>query len=73
VSATAINTTGAVLVDSGYADYSGQLSFAYDRYLNSPLVNCGIDGTSRVLCLAGIKVGNQAVTMYGSMSWIEIL
>jgi len=73
VSATTVTTTGACLLDSGYGDYSSSSTFNYDKYLASPLVNSKIDGTSRVLCLAGVRVGTQNVTVFGSMSWIEIL
>ena len=71
--ATTVTTTGAYLLDSGYGDYSSSSTFNYDKYLASPLVNSKIDGTSRVLCLAGVRVGNQDVTVFGSMAWIEIL
>jgi hypothetical protein len=73
VSSTAVNLTGAILVASGYADLQANTTFNFDKYLSSPLLNSSIDGTPRVLCLAGIKLTNQDVSVFGSMTWIELL
>ena len=61
-----------IVLDSGYADYSSTIKFSYEKYLASPLINSSIKGESRVLCLAGVRLGND-VTTYASLSWIEIL
>jgi hypothetical protein len=68
---TALNT--AVLIDSGYADLSGNITFNYERYLDSPIVNSSIAGRSRVLSLCGKRLGNQDVSNRASLSWIEIM
>ena len=74
VSSTAITiTSNDVLVDSGYSDLAGTVSFNYDSYLSSPTVNSSISGQSRVLALCGKRLGNQNVTNRASLSWIEIM
>ena len=63
-----------VLVDSGYTDLSSNTVYNYSKYLSSPLVNSSIAGTSKVLCLAAVRVttgGGDPVTN-GALSWIEI-
>jgi hypothetical protein len=71
---TVITLTSAdVLVDSGYADLAGTVSFNYDSYLSSPVVNSSISGQSRVLALCGKRLTNQDVTNRASLSWIEIM
>jgi hypothetical protein len=72
ITGTLATTTNGVLLDCGYADYSGGASFPYTKYLASPLVNSSINGTSRVLTLVAVNLTNNAVTVNGSLSWVEI-
>ena len=69
--ATAVDTSGAISVGSGYMEVKTSEEFPYEKYLNSPIVNCGIDGTSRVLCIAAIKL-NSNVNMYAGAEWIDV-
>jgi hypothetical protein len=74
IGSTVITLTSAdVLVDSGYADLAGTVSFNYDSYLSSPVVNSSISGRSRVIALCGKRLTNQDVTNRASLSWIEIM
>ena len=63
-----------VLVDSGYTDLSSNTVYNYAKYLSSPLVNSSIAGTSKVLCLACVRVstGGADPVINGALSWIEI-
>lgn len=72
ISATAINPTNAILIDSGYSDVSGIVNFNYERYLDSPIVNSSISGRSKVLSLCGKRLTTN-VTMLASLSWSEIM
>ena len=74
ISATAVSLTGATLIESGYMDLAQTVGYNFTKYLSAPLVNCGIDGTSRVLCLAGVRIttGGTNPTINASMSWFEI-
>jgi len=69
--ATAVNTSGAISVGSGYIEIKTSEEFPYENYLNSPIINSAIDGTSKVLCIAAVKLGAN-VGMYGGMEWIEV-
>jgi len=66
------NPANGVLLDSGYADYSGGASFPYTKYLASPLVNSSINGTSRVLSFIAVNLTTNAVTVNGTLSWVEV-
>jgi hypothetical protein len=70
--ATSINVAGGVLIESSYINTSGAISFSFEKYLNSPLINSSISGKSKVLCIAGVSLGGT-VTTCGSFSWIEII
>jgi hypothetical protein len=70
--ASALNTAGAVLIESSYLNTSGNIQFNYEKYLGSPLINSSISGKSKVFCIAGVSLGGT-VTVAGSFSWIEIL
>ncbi len=72
ISATAVDTTKGILIDCGYADYSGGVSFPYEKYLASPLVNSAINGTSRIISLIAVNLSSNAVSINGSLSWVEI-
>ncbi len=74
ISSTAVSLTGAVLIESGYMDLSQTVGYNFTKYLSSPIVNSAINGTSRVLCLAGIRIttGGQDPTINASMSFFEI-
>jgi hypothetical protein len=63
-----------VIVDSGYTDLSSNAVYNFAKYLSSPLVNSSITGTSKVLCLAAVRVstGGPNPTINGALSWIEI-
>ena len=74
-SATGITgLSSGVLVDSGYTDLSSTAVYNYAKYLSSPLVNSNIAGTSKVLCLAAVRVstGGGNPSLNGALSWIEI-
>ena len=72
-SCTGINLTNAALVDSGYADLTSSSAFNFTRYLMSPLVNSNMAGRSRVLCLAGKRLGTKTPISYGALTWVEIV
>jgi hypothetical protein len=72
ITGTLISTTNGILLDGGYADYSGGASFPFTKYLASPLVNSSINGTSRVLSFIAVNLTTNAVTVNGSLSWVEV-
>lgn len=72
ISATGITTLNSILVDSGYSDYSSNITFNYDKYLSSPIINSSISGRSKVLSLCGKALG-ASPTNYASLTWIEII
>ncbi len=72
ITGTLNTTTNGVLLDCGYADYSAGASFPFTKYLASPLINSSINGTSRVLTFVAVNLTNNAVTVNGSLSWVEI-
>ena len=69
---TSMNIAGGVLIESSYINTSGSISFNFEKYLNSPLINSSISGKSKVLCIAGVSLGGT-VTTAASFSWIEII
>jgi hypothetical protein len=69
---TSMNVAGGVLIESSYINTSGNISFNFEKYLNSPLINSSISGKSKVFCIAGVSLGGT-VTTAGSFSWIEII
>jgi hypothetical protein len=74
VSATAVNLTNAVAVQSAFADYYNNINFEGGSYLSQPLLNSSIKGKSRVFCLVGYVLDgiNQNINSYGSFKWIEL-
>ncbi len=72
ISATGITTLNSVLIDSGYSDFSSNITFNYDKYLSSPIINSSITGKSKVLSLCGMALG-ASPTNYASLTWIEII
>ena len=74
ISSTAVSLTGAVLLESGYMDLSHTVGYNFSKYLSSPLANSAINGTPRVLCLAGVRIttGGTDPTVNASMSFFEI-
>ena len=71
--ATDVNLTGATLVDSGYITSQNTVSHNFAKYLSGILVNSSISGKSKVLSLVTRRLENSTVTMYGSLTWNEIL
>ncbi len=69
---TSINTTGAVLVESGYSTDTSYVSFKNNKYLGSIILNSNIGGKSKIMCLCGVSLGGT-ITTVGSLSWIEII
>jgi hypothetical protein len=47
ISATGITTLNSVLIDSGYSDISSNITFNYDKYLASPIINSSLSGKSK--------------------------
>lgn len=73
VSATAVNLSGAVLVQSAFSDYYDYINFESGHYLSQPLLNSSISGKSKVFCLVGyVLASNQDINSYGSLKWIEL-
>lgn len=73
VSATAVDLTGAVLIQSAFSDYYDNINFEWGHYLSQPLLNSSIAGKSRVFCLVGyVLSSNQTIDSYGSFKWIEL-
>jgi hypothetical protein len=72
ISATGITTINSVLIDSGYSDISSNITFNYDKYLASPIINSSLSGKSKVLSLCGMALG-ASPTNYGSLTWVEII
>ena len=76
ISSTAVNLTDGIQLVSGYVNDTTISDFFYDKYLESSLINSSISGTSKVLCLAAVKLPGQSagnVTTHGSISWVEII
>lgn len=59
---------------AGYVEAQKTHSYNFKDYLNSPRVNSQINGTSRILCLAGLKVGGggNPPEASASLTWLEI-
>ncbi len=73
VSATAVNLTNAIAVQSAFADYYDNVNFEWGHYLSQPLLNSSIKGKSKVFCLCGyVLASNQDIDSYGSLKWIEL-
>jgi len=73
VSATAVNLTNGVQVQSGFADYYDNINFEGRHYLSNPILNSSIKGKSKVFCLVGYVLShNQPISSYGSLKWIEL-
>ncbi len=72
ITSTLSTTSNAILLESGYTDYLGNITFNYEKYLDTARINSAISGKSRVLCLSGIQIGGDC-DVIGALSWIEIL
>jgi hypothetical protein len=73
VSATAVNLTNGVQVQSAFSDYYDNINFEWGHYLSQPLLNSSIKGKSKVFCLVGyVLSSNQDISSYGSLKWIEL-
>lgn len=71
-SATAVTTSGAILLDSGFIEQSSSSSYNFEYYLASPLVNSSITGKSRILALCAQKISTN-INVEASISWLEVL
>jgi hypothetical protein len=69
VSASAITTTGAVRIDSGY--FTQTKSGLVTNFENTLLVSSDIAGTSDILSLACIKIGGGSADVYTAVQWQE--
>jgi hypothetical protein len=69
--ATNFNLSSGILLKSGYVGIKESSIFPYQEYLNSPLINSTIDGSSRILSLICKSLGGNA-DVYASLDWLEI-
>lgn len=72
ISATAVSLTGARLVKSDFVTSRSENNIFLGQYINNPIVNSHIDGTSFVFCIVCKGIDNST-PLYASIDWLEIL
>ena len=69
--ATSFNDVSGNVLKSGFVSLKENTTFPYQEYLNSPLLNSTIDGSSRILSLVCKGLGGN-IDVHASFDWLEI-